>query len=84
MMSLLKIHVCECRRKLPVTTTTMNDFELLLGPNYRFSDHKEGERISYRADDGATVAGEILHVSPPGPVVEGGKQGLTPGSNMCI
>lgn len=48
------------------------DLEDLYGPQYRYSDHKRGDHISYR-DYTGLHQGVIRWVCPPGPAFEGGQ-----------
>jgi hypothetical protein len=47
------------------------DLEGLYGPQYKYSDHKRGDHITFR-DAGRTTTGLILWVVGPGPVSKGG------------
>lgn len=44
----------------------------LYGPAAKFSDHKRGERITFR-EEGEEKEGEIIWVRATGPAVQGGK-----------
>jgi hypothetical protein len=48
-----------------------HDLADLYGPLYRYSDHKRGDRISYK-DYTGLHQGVILWTCPPGPTHEGG------------
>ena len=47
--------------------------EALYGPLCRYSEHKRGDRMSYR-EVGVLRTGIVLWVCGPGPVVEGGAE----------
>ena len=45
--------------------------EELYGPAAKHSEHKQGDTITYRNEQGELHTGEILYVCAPGSVVEG-------------
>lgn len=51
--------------------TSMTAEEELYGPAARYSDHKQGDTITYRNEQGEQHTGEILYVCAPGVVVQG-------------
>lgn len=55
------------------------DLRQLYGELYEFSDHKRGERITYRAYDGSIRSGEIIWVQPSGQTVsrDGSRKSFT-------
>lgn len=52
--------------------TEQEDMEATYGLAARYSEYKRGEHITY-TNEGRTCQGTIIWVSPPGPVVVGGK-----------